>query len=138
MTHHATPTFELTFTAPERDVDELGHVSNVAIVRYVQDVAKAHSEAVGLDLAAYQELGAVFVVRRHRIDYLRSIMGGDVVHAKTWITEFKAATADRVVTMEGPDGNALVRAETLWVLVSTTSGRPRRVSPEIVERFRGR
>ncbi len=138
MTSRAGPTFELTFTAPEADVDALGHVSNVAVVRYVQDAAKAHSEAVGLDLAAYQALGAVFVVRRHRIEYLRSIMGGDVVHARTWITDFSAATSTRMVTLADPDGREWVQAETLWVLVSTGSGRPRRVPAEIVERFSGR
>lgn len=138
MTSHASPTFELSFTAPAADVDALGHVSNVAVVRYVQDAARAHSETVGLDLAAYQALGAVFVVRRHRIDYLRSIMGGDEVHARTWITEFSAASSTRVVTLGDADGREWVRAETLWVLVSTASGRPRRVPPEIVGRFAGR
>ena len=137
MTHRATPTFELSFRAPASDVDELGHVSNIAVVRYVQDAAKAHSEAVGLDLPAYQARGVVFVVRRHRIEYLRSIMGGDEIVAKTWIETFRGATADRVTTIEDTRGDALIRAETLWVLVSTESGRPRRVSAEIVSRFSG-
>lgn len=137
MTHpwDGKPRFEMSFVAPESDVDELGHVSNVAIVRYVQDVAKAHSEAVGLDLATYQAMGVVFVVRRHRIEYLRSIMGSQAVTAKTWIEGFSGATSDRVMTLDDAEGQTLVRAETLWVLVSTTSGRPRRVTPDIIAKF---
>ncbi len=135
MSERASATFELVFRAPEADVDELGHVSNVAVVRYVQDVARAHSEAVGLDLAAYQAAGVVFVVRRHELDYLRPIMGGDEVRATTWIAEYSGATARRVVTLDGASGQPLARAETRWALVSISSGRPRRVTPEIVERF---
>mgnify|MGYP006200763065 CR=1 FL=1 len=41
------PVFEMRFTAAPEHIDELGHVSNVVYVRWIQDVAKAHSRAVG-------------------------------------------------------------------------------------------
>ena len=66
----------------EADVDELGHASNVAYVRWIQEVAKAHSERAGWAHRQYLKLGAVFVVRRHEIDYLRPAL----VPLEVWTT----------------------------------------------------
>jgi acyl-CoA thioester hydrolase len=83
--------FELPLVPVESDVDTLGHVNNVTFVRWIQDVAVAHSTSVGMDLAAYQRLGAIFVVRRHEIDYLRPVMLGEKLVARTWVAEASGA-----------------------------------------------
>src|SRR5438046_1184703 len=51
--------FTMPFAVPQEDIDVLGHASNIAYVRWVQDVAVGHSDAVGLTWDAYRELGAV-------------------------------------------------------------------------------
>ena len=56
------------FTVPTSDIDELGHVGNVSWVRWVNEAATEHSRSVGLDLAAYKELGLLWVVRKHEIE----------------------------------------------------------------------
>ena len=38
--------FSLTLTARPEDIDELGHVNNTVYLRWVQDVAMAHWQAV--------------------------------------------------------------------------------------------
>ena len=48
--------------------DENGHVSNVSYVRWIQDAARAHSEAVGLARERYLEFGGTFIVKRHEVD----------------------------------------------------------------------
>ena len=73
----APAAFVLVTEVGEADIDMLGHASNIAYLRWVQDVAVAHSAAVGLDMEGYSQLGAVFVVRRHEIDYLRPVVRGD-------------------------------------------------------------
>jgi acyl-CoA thioester hydrolase len=112
------------------DFDQLGHASNVAYVRWLQDVAQAHSERVGLGYSDYQRLGAVFVVRRHEIDYLRSALAGDSVELETWVQSWSAATSVRR-TRIWRDGAELARAATTWAFVEAASGRPRRI-PEPV------
>ena len=77
------------------DIDILGHASNIMFVRWIQDTALAHSAAVGLDVDAYKELGAVFVVVRHEIDYVRPAMLGDVIEARTWVASVNAAKCVR-------------------------------------------
>ena len=80
----APPRFRLEVVAEPGDIDRLGHVSNITYVRWIQEVAEAHSASVGWDHAAYVRLGAVFVVRRHEIDYRASALAGDRVVLTTW------------------------------------------------------
>jgi acyl-CoA thioester hydrolase len=131
-----SPELSLILTASPDDIDELGHVSNIAYVRWVQEVAKAHSRAVGWDHAAYLRLGAVFVVRRHQVDYLAPVLAGEAIRLTTWIRSWSAATCVRVTQITNVDGPRVVaRAETLWAFVAVETGRPRRIPPEILEAF---
>ncbi len=72
-----SPEFRLEIIAAPDEIDELNHVSNIVYLEWVLRVAQAHSDAVGYTWAAYQELGAVFVVSRHEIDYRRPAFADD-------------------------------------------------------------
>lgn len=54
-------------------IDANGHASNVEFVRWMQDAAVQHSDATGCT-AATREVGAMWMVRSHRIDYRRPAM----------------------------------------------------------------
>jgi acyl-CoA thioester hydrolase len=131
-----SPEFRLRIEATADDVDELGHVSNVVYVRWVQDAAKGHSVAAGWPHDAYVKLGAVFVVHKHVIEYRAPAYGGDEVEAITFIASWSAATSERwtrIVRLA--DGKELVRAVATWAFVATDTGRPRRIAPSIVASF---
>ena len=125
--------FELRITAAPEDIDELGHVNNAAWVRWIQDVATAHWEAV----ASPQHQDAYFwVVVRHEIDYLRAVGPGETVTARTWVPEPpRGARFDRHMEFVGDDGKARVRAKTTWAIVEKASGRPIRVPAEVAAPF---
>jgi acyl-CoA thioester hydrolase len=130
------PTFQLTIAVGDGDIDSLGHASNIAYVRWIQDVAVAHSEAVGLDLAAYQRLGAVFVVVRHEVDYLRSALRGDALQARTWIPAVMAAKCHRATEIvRTSDGVVLAKALTTWGFIEVATGRPRRIPEDVRAAF---
>jgi acyl-CoA thioester hydrolase len=132
----ASPTFEQEVVATKNMIDELDHVSNVAYVGWIQDVAKAHSAAVGWDGPAYFAAGAVFVVRRHEIDYLSQVREGERVRLVTWIEKWTAVTSERRTRIEKVEGGVEVaRAKTLWAMIDFATGRPRRVPAEIREAF---
>ena len=120
----------------DADIDELGHSSNIAYVRWIQDVAVAHSAEVGLDMAAYQRIGAVFVVVRHEIDYLRPALRGDRLKARTWISSVMAAKCLREteITRES-DGVLLAKSVTTWGFIEVATGRPRRISDYVRAAF---
>ena len=134
--HHPENPFAIRLRATDADIDELGHVSNLVYVRWVQEVAQAHSTARGWDLAAYQRLGAVFVVRKHEIEYLASVQRGEEIELTTWISSWRGPSAQRHTRMRRvSDGRDVARALTHWVLVSMPEGRPRRIPPELVDAF---
>ena len=141
MTAASTPVPALVpaaFTLPidvgEDDIDMLGHASNIAYLRWVQDVAVAHSAAVGLDMEGYSQLGAVFVVRRHEIDYLRPVVRGERLELRTWIDSAAAAKCKRAtdIVRIGTDPEVVVaRAMTTWGFVELTTGRPTRIPDSV-------
>lgn len=122
------------FTAPigvrEDDIDGQGHINNVSFVRYLQDAAAAHWQA-----AAPADLRTAFgwVVRRHEVEYLRPGWPGDELVARTWVGEPAGATWERFTEVaRTADGDVLVTARTVWVLVDAATGRPRRVTREMI------
>lgn len=128
--------FSLRVVATAADIDELSHVSNIVYVRWVQDVAVAHSAAVGWTRDAYFEAGKLFVVRRHELDYLESAVEGDEVELVTWVESWSAASSIRKTRiLRVRDGRELARASTLWVLVAKQTGRPLRIPPAISDAF---
>lgn len=124
----------LEVTAQPADIDENGHVSNLVYLRWVLEAAVSHSEAVGWDHARYVAAGALFVVRRHEIDYLASAMAGDRLHVVTHIERWSAATSVRKTRIVR-DGRELARCATTWAFVGL-NGRPRRIAADVVEAFR--
>jgi acyl-CoA thioester hydrolase len=128
----------MPITAGSADIDELGHVGNLVYMRWVLEVAMAHSAAVGLDAAAYARRGEVFVVRRHEIDYLRSAYEGQHVRLTTWIDVWKRASCVRRTDITSDDGESVfARASTLWALVAPTTSRPVRIGVDLVRLFGG-
>ena len=128
--------FTLAIEVGEDDIDMLGHASNIAYLRWVQDVAVAHSATVGLDMEGYSQLGAVFVVRRHEIDYLRPVLRGDRLELRTWIDSASAAKCKRateIVKTGTADSAGVVvsRAMTTWGFVELATGRPTRIPDSV-------
>jgi acyl-CoA thioester hydrolase len=124
--------FRLDLVVLDEDIDALGHASNIAFVRWLQSAAIAHSVALGLDLEAYRRLGAVFVVVRHEIDYLRPAMLGDVIEARTWVSSVMAAKCLRSTELvRKSDGQLLAKGVTTWGFVEFVSGRPKRITQDV-------
>jgi acyl-CoA thioester hydrolase len=129
--------FTLVINVGDDDIDLLGHASNIAYLRWVQDVAVAHSVMVGFDIQSYSELGAVFVVRRHEIDYLRPVLRGERLELRTWIDSAAAAKCIRMTDIvrladaTAAKETVVARARTTWGFVELTTGRPTRIPDSV-------
>ena len=120
-------------TAGPDDIDILGHVNNAVWVKWVQDVAVAHWDAIAPPehRAAY-----VWVVTRHEIDYRGNVSEGETVTAETWVPEPpRGARFDRHMRFTGEDGKVRVEAKTTWALIERASGRLMRVPAEVAAPF---
>ena len=129
------PTFELTFVALPEHIDELGHVNNAVWVQWMEQVAVAHWRSVA-DPAHQDDF--IWVVVRHEIDYLRAVLEGERITARTWVGEApRGARFDRHMEFLGEDGKPRVRAKTQWAIIDKAAGRPIRVRAEVVAPFMG-
>jgi acyl-CoA thioester hydrolase len=125
--------FTLTITAGAADIDELGHVNNAIWVRWIQEIAVAHWQAVA---PPDQVETLVWVVTRHEIDYRGNVSAGETVTGETWVPEPpKGARFDRHVRFVGQDGRVKVQAVTTWALLERATGRLLRVRPDIAAPF---
>ena len=123
------------FVVDPSQIDENGHVNNVEFVRWMQEAAVRHADAAGCT-AATVAAGATWVVRSHRIDYLRPAFAGDRVRVLTWVADFRRAfSLRRYRFLNAADNTTLAKGETDWVYVDTNAGRPRSVPDEIKAMF---
>ena len=127
--------FHIRFRARDADIDELGHVNNAVWVQWIQQVATGHWDAAA---PQSHKDAYIWVVVRHEIDYLRALGPGETVTARTWVADKpQGAKFDRFMEFTGADGKVHVRARTVWALLDKASGRPLRVTDEIVAPFLG-
>ncbi len=129
------PVFRIEILVPAEVVDRNRHVNNVAYVQWMQDAAQQHSAATGC-IRMTEAIGAMWVARMHRIEYLSPAFAGDVLTVLTWVADFR-----RVRTLRGyrfaraADQKVLARGETEWVLVDASTGRPRGIPNDIAALF---
>ena len=126
------PVYQYQLEVPEAAIDGNGHVNNIEYLRWMQTAATRHADASGCTLATTQA-GATWVVRSHRIDYLRPALRGDRLEVRTWVANLRKASSLRkykVVRMQ--DQAVLAQAETDWVFVDAATGRPRSI-PEAIK-----
>jgi acyl-CoA thioester hydrolase len=113
------------------DIDEQGHVNNVAYLRWVQDVAVAHWRH-----SASEEMLAKFswVVVRHEIDYKKQAFESDEITAVTWVGEWTKVTCERFTEISRGE-ELLVKGRTVWCMVDRETARPARIVPDLIDRF---
>jgi acyl-CoA thioester hydrolase len=129
------PVFLFELIVPAEAVDRNRHVNNVAYVQWMQDAAVQHSAATGCTRMT-EAIGATWVARMHRIEYLSPAFAGDALTVRTWISDFrKVRSLRRYEFVRAADQRVLARGETDWVLVDASTGRPRGIPKEMVSLF---
>ena len=130
-----SPTYSKTITIPKNTIDENGHVNNVAYVQWMQDIAVEHYESIG-GTNPMQLVGATWVVREHRVEYLLPAFSGEEIEIKTWVENVRRVRSLRKYEfVRKSDGKVLVKGETDWVFVDAKTGAPRAIPEEVSRVF---
>lgn len=110
------------------------HVSNTEYVRWIDRAAELHADALGHTRASMAELGHMWFVARHEIDYRAEAFPGEVLHAFTWVRSVVGPVSwrDTVVLRPG-DGRLVCAAATRWAWVNLGTRRPVRVPEAVTE-----
>jgi acyl-CoA thioester hydrolase len=130
---HDRGVFELSIAVRPEDIDDQNHVNNVVYLRWVQEVAYGHWNALGSEELRTKNR---WVVLRHEIDYHAPALPGDTVVASTWIAKPEGPRQKRYVAIRRlGDDKPLASACTEWCLLDAASGRPKKVTAEITSVF---
>jgi acyl-CoA thioester hydrolase len=112
-------------------IDENGHVNNIEYLRWMQDAAMHHADSSGCTEAT-TAVGATWVVRSHRIEYLKPAFSGEHVSVLTWVSNFRRVQSLRKYRMLRIEDHAvLAEAETDWIFVDAKNGRLRSIPKEV-------
>jgi acyl-CoA thioester hydrolase len=127
--------YQHKLTVPDHALDVNGHVNNIEYIRWMQDAAVLHSDIQGCTKATI-EAGATWVVRTHRIEYLRPAFAGEQIVVLTWVTNFRRVQSLRKYKIVRLDDNTvLVEGETNWVFVDAKTGTLRSIPPSVMATF---
>ena len=129
--------FVLDIEVGAEHIDEFAHVNNAVYVGWLEQCAWAHSRSLGLTLDDYRRFDRGMLVVRHEIDYLAAAREGERLELGTWIVESDGRLSiGRQFQLRRPaDEVTLLRARTRFVCAELSSGRPRRMPAEFVERY---
>src|SRR5437763_14488487 len=127
------PVFEMTVPVQSADIDGQNHVNNTVYLRWVQDVAMAHWQAIASSVTQ-EAIG--WVVVRHEIDYKTPATLDDEIVLRTWVGKASRLTFERFTEIRRKsDRQLLSQARTLWCPINAQTGRPVRVSPNLRAKF---
>lgn len=123
--------FEITCQVSPDDIDSQRHVNNTVYIRWAQQVAVAHWEAIA-SAEAQEKIG--WVVLRHEIDYKAPANLGDEIVLRTWVGKATRLTFERFTEIRRAD-SLLAKARTLWCPVNAITGKPIRVPTDVRAQF---
>lgn len=128
--------FTIDLVVAADHIDAYGHVNNLAYLKWCEDVAWAHTDAVGLAMADYQRLDRAMALRKTFIEYKQPAFAGERIRVANWIVDIGRLTATRRYQIcRLDDGATLARARCDFVCIELGSGKPRRLPPEFRERY---
>ena len=118
-------------------IDDFQHTNNVVYLTWMAKVAWDHSQALGLDFAAYAKIGKGMVVRAHEMEYLSPSHEGDTVTVATWITgnDGKLRLRRRFQMVNEKTGKTLLRGRSDFVCIDIKSGRARRMPQDFITSY---
>lgn len=132
----STSYFDLKITVQPEHIDVLGHVNNVVYVQWMQDVASAHIEALGVGLEQYLEMKHAMVAVEHHVQYREAAMLGDEVILRTWLYDINALYSFRQYAFfKASDNSLLFTGNTKWACIEIATGRPKRMSPTFIQAY---
>ena len=129
--------FVIDLVVGAEDIDGLGHANNAVYVTWLERCAWRHSQHLGLDLSEYRRLDRAMAVVRHEIDYLASAYENDELQLATWIVDWdrRLKMTRRFHLRRPADGATLLRAQTTFVCIELSTGRPKRMPNEFIEGY---
>ena len=117
------------------EVDSGGRLTIVSLINYLQDTVTFVSDEAGCTLQYLMENGWGWFITSWEIYIDRLPSYGEEIEIDTWATELKGVIAYRDIIINGCDGNLIVKARSLWVLMDLKKLSPIRIPADLLARY---
>lgn len=117
------------------ETDSEGRLTLPALLNYFQDASTFHSEDLKLGVEYLKEQHLVWVLSSWQIVVERYPGLGDKVTIGTAPYEFRSFLGSRNFAMLAEDGSYLAKANSLWSLLNTDTGKPAIPPREMIEGY---
>jgi len=102
------PEFTLQRVAEWHEADSLGHVNNAVYADWLDDAARAATDAMGWNTGALRDQGLQLRGEHYNLDYKRATIPGDQVTLTTHIEGISGRLCALRQTIAGADGTTLI------------------------------
>lgn len=121
--------FEIRLRVEPTDIDQNGHVNNIVYLRWAQEAAAAHWNAVA---PASDQASFTWIILRHEIDYKQAAYLDDEIAVTTWVGTASRVKFERhTEIIRVRDNVVLAKARTIWCALDAKTHKAAAVSPEV-------
>ena len=133
---HPDP-FTIEVSATAADIDSYGHVNNGVYIRWLEQLAWAHSAAVGWPEEGCVALGRGMAVREMDLVFLAACYEGDRIVVGNWVcrSDGRLRVTRRFQLVNEEKAITVLRGEIQYVCMNLETGRPTRLPPEFLQAY---
>ena len=113
------------------ETDSEGKLTMAALINYFQDCSTFHSEDVGLGIQYLRERSLVWVLSSWQILVDRYPEMGEMVTVGTCPYDMRGFLGYRNFWLADEKGNYIAKANTLWSLLNTQTGKPSAITEDM-------
>ncbi len=129
--------FKLNSRVRYSEVDQKGNLTIVALINYLQDCSSFESDALSLGLNFVSEHGWGWFITNWEIHIHSLPKYGDNIVVSTWPVSINGVLCNRDFCIDDEQGNRLVEAKSLWILMDLKQRRPVRMPEDMKKAYQG-
>lgn len=119
------------------EIDANGYLKFNDFINYFQDCSTFQSEDIGIGVEFLRSKQRVWVVSAWQIDIIKYPRLGDKITIGTFAYDFRSFLGYRNFYMLDENGEYLAKANSIWVLLNTETGRPEKAEEDYIKLYGG-
>ncbi len=123
--------YEMNGRVRYSEIDMKGNLTIAALINYLQDSSTFDSEDAGVGFSFLHTKGWGWYITNWQIELNALPALGDRITVKTWVHHLKGMFAYRNYELRDAAGEALVRANSIWLLMDIEKVVPVRIPEEV-------
>lgn len=127
--------FEFITRISYDDIHEDLSLSLRGAMSMMQEAAIVHSDQLGYSITNVDKTGVIWMLVQWRVRILQKAFWNETVTVRTWPRTMERAKSERDFEICSKDGEIIAVGESVWVLVSTQTGRITRITSQIASAY---